>query len=131
MKVIAVVGRNGSGKTLYIERLRRLMASDKVRYIAFTDSYGVNVDGQYYLQLRWNQHDIDHETPTVGELLQRAYLLAGEDTEERRQLKEHLYELLTPHGHRQAEQYGGCHNGCMSPQSSRPPRGQSLPCPMP
>ena len=94
MKVIAVVGRNGSGKTLYIERLRRLMASDKVRYIAFTDSYGVNVDGQYYLQLRWNQHDIDHETPTVGELLQRAYLLAGEDTEERRQLKEHLYELF-------------------------------------
>ena len=94
MKVIAVVGRNGSGKTLYIERLRRLMASDKVRYIAFTDSYGVNVDGQYYLQLRWNQHDIDHETPTVGELLQRAYLLAGEDTKERRQLKEHLYELF-------------------------------------
>ena len=49
--VTAVVGRNGSGKTLYIERLRRLMASDKVRYIAFTDSYGVNVDGQYYLNV--------------------------------------------------------------------------------
>ena len=92
--VTAVVGRNGSGKTLYIERLRRKIASDKVRYIAFTDSYGVNVDGQYYLQLRWNQHDIDHETPTVGELLQRAYELAGEDTPERRQLKERLYELF-------------------------------------
>ena len=93
-KVTAVVGRNGSGKTLYIERLRRKIASDKVRYIAFTDSYGVNVDGQYYLQLRWNQHDIDHETPTVGELLQRAYQLAGEDTPERQQLKERLYELF-------------------------------------
>ena len=93
-KVTVIAGRNGSGKTLYIEQLRRRLASDSVRYIAFTDSYGVNVDGQYYLQLRWNQHDIDHETPTVGELLQRAYLLAGEDTEERRQVQQQLYSLF-------------------------------------
>jgi molybdate transport system ATP-binding protein len=93
-KVTVIAGRNGSGKTLYIEQLRRKLASDRVRYIAFTDSYGVNVDGQYYLQLRWNQHDIDHETPTVGELLQRAYLLAGEDTEERRQMQQQLYSLF-------------------------------------
>jgi len=97
-KVTAVVGRNGSGKTLYIDQLRKTLASDRVRYIAFTDSYGVNVDGQYYLQLRWNQHDIDHETPTVNELLQRSYLLTGEDTEERRKLKEHLYELFHMEG---------------------------------
>jgi molybdate transport system ATP-binding protein len=93
-KITAVVGRNGSGKTLYIDQLRKKLASDKLRYIAFTDSYGVNVDGQYYLQLRWNQHDIDHETPTVGELLQRAYLLAGADTDERQQMKKHLYKLF-------------------------------------
>ena len=93
-KVTVIAGRNGSGKTLYVEQLRRQLASDRVRYIAFTDSYGVNVDGQYYLQLRWNQHDIDHETPTVGELLQRAYLLAGEDTEERRQMQQQLYSLF-------------------------------------
>ena len=93
-KITAVVGRNGSGKTLYIDRLRKQLASDRVRYIAFTDSYGVNVDGQYYLQLRWNQHDIDHETPTAGELLERAYLLAGSDTDERRRLQSHLYELF-------------------------------------
>ena len=93
-KVKVIAGRNGSGKTLYIEQLRRKLASDSVRYIAFTDSYGVNLDGQYYLQLRWNQHDIDHETPTVGELLQRAYLLAGEDTEERRQMQQQLYSLF-------------------------------------
>jgi molybdate transport system ATP-binding protein len=74
--------------------LRKQLASDKVRYIAFTDSYGANVDGQYYLQLRWNQHDIDHETPTVGELLQQTYLLAGEDTAERRQLRNQLYGLF-------------------------------------
>ena len=94
MKITAIAGRNGSGKTLYVDQLRKQLASDRVRYIAFTDSYGVNVDGQYYLQLRWNQHDIDHETPTVGELLQRAYLLAGEDTAERRQLRDKLYELF-------------------------------------
>ena len=93
-KITAIAGRNGSGKTLYVDQLRKQLASDKVRYIAFTDSYGVNVDGQYYLQLRWNQHDIDHETPTVGELLQRAYLLAGEDTEERRQMQQQLYALF-------------------------------------
>ena len=94
MKITAIAGRNGSGKTLYIDQLRKQLASDKVRYIAFTDSYGVNVDGQYYLQLRWNQHDIDHETPTVGDHLQRAYLLAGEDTEERRAQRDQLYQLF-------------------------------------
>ena len=93
-KVTAVVGRNGSGKTLYIDQLRKRLASDRMRYIAFTDSYGVNVDGQYYLQLRWNQHDIDHETPTVGDLLEKAYRLAGDDTEERRNLQKHLYKLF-------------------------------------
>ena len=92
--ITTLAGLNGSGKTLYIERLRRQLASDSVRYIAFTDSYGVNVDGQYYLQLRWNQHDIDHETPTVGELLQRAYVLAGPDTAERRQQQQQLYSLF-------------------------------------
>lgn len=94
MKITAIVGRNGSGKTQYVDRLRKKLASDRVRYIAFSDSYGPNVDNQYYLQLRWNQHDIDHETPTVGDLLQSAYLLAGEDTAERRQMKEQLYGLF-------------------------------------
>ncbi len=94
MKVTAIVGRNGSGKTRYVDQLRKTLASDRVRYIAFTDSYGVNVDGQYYLQLRWNQHDIDLETPTLGELLQRAYLMAGDDSEERRLLRQQLYELF-------------------------------------
>ena len=93
-KITVIAGRNGSGKTLYVEQLRRQLASDRVRYIAFTDSYGVNVDGQYYLQLRWNQHDIDHETPTVGEQLQRAYLLTGQDTDERRQMRQQLYRLF-------------------------------------
>jgi len=94
MKITAIIGRNGAGKTLYVDQLRKQLASDQVRYIAFSDSYGPNVDGQYYLQLRWNQHDIDHETPTVGELLEKSYLLTGEDNEERRELKAQLYRLF-------------------------------------
>lgn len=98
MKVIAIIGRNGSGKTLYVEQMRRRMASDKVRYIAFRDSYGVATDQAYYLQLRWNQHDIDAETPNTGELLERTFLLTGPDTEERRAWQQHVYDLfgLTP-----------------------------------
>lgn len=67
--ITAIVGRNASGKTQWVEQLRRRIASDKLRYIAFRDSYGPSVDGAYYLQLRWNQHDIDAETPTVREKL--------------------------------------------------------------
>ena len=93
-KVTAIVGRNASGKTQFIDQLRKRLASGRVRYIAFTDSYGVNVDGQYYLQLRWNQHDIDSETPTVGQLLEKAYSMTGEDTLERRQLQSRLYKMF-------------------------------------
>ena len=94
MKITAIYGPNASGNTRYVEHLRRQTASDSLRYVAFRDSYGVATDQAYYLQLRWNQHDIDHETPTAGELLERAYLLAGADTVERRQTKNHLYALL-------------------------------------
>ena len=52
MKITAIAGRNGSGKTLYIDQLRKQLASDKVRYIAFTDSYGVNVDGCWLVKTR-------------------------------------------------------------------------------
>lgn len=93
-KIIAIVGPNGSGKSEYVETMRRKMASDSVRYIAFRDSYGANVDGAYYLQLRWNQHDIDKETPTAGELLERSFLLTGKDSEERRNLQIELYQLF-------------------------------------
>ena len=94
MKVIAIIGRNASGKTQYVERMRKQMASDKVRYVAFRDSYGVATDQAYYLQLRWNQHDIDAETPNTGELLEQTFHLTGPDTEQRRQWQRHLYELF-------------------------------------
>ena len=94
MKITAIYGPNGSGKTQYVERLRRQMASDSVRYVAFRDSYGVSTDQAYYLQLRWNQHDIDPETPNVGELFEKAYHETGDDTAERRQWQQHLYRLF-------------------------------------
>jgi len=68
-KITVIFGPNGSGKTRWAEQKRREMASDSVRYLAFSDAYGPATDRAYYLQLRWNQHDIDQETPTVGKLL--------------------------------------------------------------
>lgn len=94
MKITAIYGPNASGKTQYMEKMRRQMASDKVRYVAFRDSYGVATDQAYYLQLRWNQHDIDAETPTVAQLLEKAFRETGDDTPERRRQQQHLYETF-------------------------------------
>ena len=94
MNITAIYGPNGSGKTQYIENMRRQMASDSVRYVAFRDSYGVGTDQAYYLQLRWNQHDIDAETPTAAQLLEKAFLQTGPDTPERRQWQQELYRLF-------------------------------------
>jgi len=94
MKITAIYGPNGSGKTQYVEKMRRQLASDSVRYVAFRDSYGVSTDQAYYLQLRWNQHDIDPETPNVGQLFEKAYHETGDDTPERRQWQQHLYQLF-------------------------------------
>jgi molybdate transport system ATP-binding protein len=93
-QITVLFGPNGSGKTQYVERLRRQMANSSVRYLAFSDAYGPATDRAYYLQLRWNQHDIDEETPCVGSLLDKAYQQTGEDTPERRQLREQLYQLF-------------------------------------
>lgn len=108
---IAIVGENGGGKTMLVEIItgrhpllmnepkydfapsKRESASENIRYITFRDSYG-DTDGQYYLQQRWNQQEIDKETPIVGDLLEKAFALSGEDTAERRELQQHLYDLF-------------------------------------
>lgn len=92
--VIVIAGPNGSGKTRYVEQMRRQMASDSVRYITFCDSYGAQTDRAYYLQLRWNQHDIDAETPTVAQALERSYNLTGSDTPERREYQQKLITTM-------------------------------------
>ena len=107
---IAIVGPNGGGKSMLVDIITgahpllmhdpeydfspsaKEMVSDNIQYITFRDSYGTQQS--YYLQLRWNQTEIDKETPTVGQLLEEAYLQAGEDTPERRKMQQHLYELF-------------------------------------
>jgi molybdate transport system ATP-binding protein len=86
-KVIAIAGLNGSGKTRYVEQMRRQIASDSVRYIAFCDTYGAQTDRAYYLQLRWNQHDIDAETPTVQQTI-------PVETAEKEQWRQRLVEMM-------------------------------------
>lgn len=92
--ITVILGPNGSGKTRYAEQLRRQLASDRVRYVAFSDAYGPATDKAYYLQLRWNQHDIDEETPLTGTLLERTYQMAGDDITARRRWRDRLYKLF-------------------------------------
>ena len=108
---IAIVGPNGGGKSMLVDILigrhplimtepqydfspsTKPLAADNIKYITFRDSYG-DSDGTYFLQQRWNQQEIDEETPRVGSELEKAYHMAGEDTPERRALQSHLYSLF-------------------------------------
>ena len=104
---IAIVGRNGAGKSMFVDLLTGRHPAfpdmvrygfdepyDNLKYISFRDTYGGDNDRTYFLQQRWNQMEIDEETPTVGQKLEEAYQLAGEDTPTRRALQKHLYELF-------------------------------------
>ena len=109
---IAIVGENGSGKTMLTDIIigrhpllmneveydfrpsAKELAADNIKYITFRDCYGGDNDHAYYLQQRWNQHDIDESTPTTGQLLEKAFLETGADTEERREMQRHLYRLF-------------------------------------
>lgn len=90
---IAVVGDNAAGKTRLVETLSGVLpvqgtalrydfspspfrlVGENIRYIAFRDTYD-GADDNYYMQKRWNQQDIDEETPTAGALLDRAFAAA-------------------------------------------------------
>ena len=108
---IAVTGYNASGKSMFVDIITgrhplianepkydftpscHEMVSENIKHIAFRDSYG-DSDGQYCLQRRWNQQEIDKETPLVGDLLEKAFLISGDDTAERRAMQSHLYDLF-------------------------------------
>ena len=138
---VAILGPNGSGKTRLVEILtgrwpllygnevkydfgeaNSRLVSENIKVMTFRDSYG-DSDTTYYLQKRWNQHDIDEDTPMVngqplislssGELrkyqLQRALLshprllildnpFIGLDTEARQQLRDTLEQLIREEG---------------------------------
>ena len=109
---IAVVGANGAGKSMFVEMLagrhpafpdnirydfspsNKEFVSDNINYITFRDTYGGDNDRTYFLQQRWNQMEIDKETPTAGQKLEEAFLMSGADTAERRAVQKHIYELL-------------------------------------
>lgn len=93
---IAIVGDNAAGKSRLVDIItsryplllnevhydfspsRKTMISENVKYITFRDSYGDN-DASYYYQQRWNQHDIDENTPTAGQLLRQTSELQHTD----------------------------------------------------
>ncbi|MBR1504139.1 MAG: ATP-binding cassette domain-containing protein [Prevotella sp.] len=104
---IAIVGRNGAGKSMFVDIITGRHPAfpnmvtyafdapyDHIKYITFRDTYGGDNDRTYFLQQRWNQMEIDEETPTVGGKLEETYHLAGDDTPERRVLQQHIYELF-------------------------------------
>ncbi len=108
---LAIVGDNASGKTMFVDILMNRhplvgkgveydfspsnspLISDNIKYISFKDCYG-EADGTYYLQQRWNQHDIDEETPTMGSLINEAYKLTIKQNKEQVSWLEHLYDLF-------------------------------------
>ena len=88
---IAIVGPNAGGKSRLVDIITGRypllmnevrydftpsplkMVSDNIKYISFRDSYGDN-DSSCYYQQRWNQHDIDENTPTAGKILEETFL---------------------------------------------------------
>jgi len=104
---IAIVGRNGAGKSMLVDMITGRhpafpgMVSyafpepyNNLKHISFRDTYGGDNDRTYFLQQRWNQMEINEETPTVGDKLEEAFRLAGSDTPERRRLQSHIYQLF-------------------------------------
>lgn len=109
---LAIVGPNGGGKSMFVDMLTgrhplllrepeydfaphsSRMVSDNIKSITFRDTYGGDNDRTYFLQQRWNQMEIDKETPTVRQLLERDFTLSGADTPERREMQSRLYHFF-------------------------------------
>ena len=109
---LAIVGNNGAGKSMFVDIIvgnhplfpdmaqyhfadsKSSLISDNIKYITFRDTYGGDNDRTYFLQQRWNQMEIDQETPTAGAKLEEAYRMAGSDTPERRAMQQRIYKLF-------------------------------------
>lgn len=121
---VAIVGPNASGKSMLVDILtgahplmgerveydfregcapscqreltpRSNLASDNIRYISFRDTYGGDGDRKFYLQQRWNMtEEDDADAPIVADVLEASFRQTGADSEERRELLEHLYDVF-------------------------------------
>ena len=109
---IAIIGPNGGGKSMFVDMIvgrhpllldnpvydfapsKKTLVSDNIKYITFRDTYGGDNDRTYFLQQRWNQLEIDENTPIVKDKLEEAYQMAGEDTPERREMQKHIFQLF-------------------------------------
>ena len=85
---IAIVGPNGGGKSMFVDIIvgrhpllmhdpdydfspsTKTLVSDNIKYITFRDTYGGDNDRTYFLQQRWNQLEIDENTPIVKDKLE-------------------------------------------------------------
>ncbi len=109
---LAIVGSNGSGKTLLTDMLtgrhplrsgtlrydfspcEENTVSACLRYIKYKDAYGRTNDRSYYLQQRWNQTEIDESTPTVKDRIEQVCATLDKVPAERRQIRDSLIALL-------------------------------------
>ena len=85
---IAIVGRNGSGKSMFVDMLTSRHPAfpgmveysfdepyNKLKHITFRDTYGGDNDKTYFLQQRWNQMEIDDELFHLAPLLDKYIIL--------------------------------------------------------
>lgn len=108
---IAIVGKNGSGKSMLVSMItgahplklgqpvydfspsKKKYVSENIKCISFEDAYGSGVE-HYYLQQRWNMHDIDAETPTVRDELEKELKIIGILSDEQKEIKKHLFKVF-------------------------------------
>ena len=108
---IAIVGKNGSGKSMFVSMItgahplklgqpvydfspsEKAYVSENIKCISFEDAYGSGVE-HYYLQQRWNMHEIDAETPTVRDELEKELNIIGILSDEQKEIKKHLYNVF-------------------------------------
>lgn len=108
---IMITGSNGGGKTLLAEMITgahplimsqpeydfgsnsKEYVSDNIKHISFEDAYGTS-GSNYYLQKRWNMHDIDDNTPTVRSVIDKAMAIIKNKDGNFAALKAKLFDIF-------------------------------------
>lgn len=108
---IAITGPNGGGKTLLVDMITgahplviqqpeydfgsdaKEYVADNIKYISFEDAYGAS-GSNYYLQKRWNMHDIDDDTPTVESVIKKEISLVNDKCQRFEDFKDKLFSIF-------------------------------------